>query len=105
MKIPEYVKNLMERARYDYDTSGEKCAVGYTIKIDKRTPYVKAETLRAEILQLAAWVKRQGGEIDIHTLPSETRIDWQPAIVTIYDPIMQHLEKYIWAGKKPPKKG
>lgn len=93
--VPKYIQDLMERARYDYDTKHPKYAVGYTIKIDKRTCYVRAETHQAEIEKLAAWVRRQGGEIDIIHVPASTRIGWQPAIVTIYDPVMQHLEKYI----------
>lgn len=100
MKVPNYVINLMSRARYDYDTKGEKCAVGYTIKIDKHSCYAYASTLQAEIEKLVAWVKRQGGEIEIIDIPKETRIAWQPATVTIYDPVMQHLEKYIWQGKR-----
>ena len=95
MNVPKYIQNLMNRARYDYDTEDPEYAVGYTIKIDKRTCYVKAETHQAEIEKLAEWVKRQGGKIVVHYVPFSTRIGWQPAIVTIYDPVMQHLEKYI----------
>lgn len=99
MTVPKYIQDLMSRARYDYNTEGPKYAVGYTIKIDKRTCYVKAKTHQDEIEKLANWVRRHGGKIVVHEVPYYTRIDWQPAIVTIYDPIMQHLEKYIPSKK------
>lgn len=54
MIIPKYVQELMSRASFVLG-SGE---AGYTIRINKSTPYTKIDTLKAEVERLDQWVKR-----------------------------------------------
>lgn len=98
MIIPKYVQELMSRARFVLG-AGE---AGYTIRIYKRTPYSKIPTLRAEVERLQKWVERMMPEDDlgvpimiINRIPTKTHYCDQYAVVTIFDPIMQKLEKYI----------
>lgn len=101
---PKYIQELMARASFDF--SQNFCSPGYTIKIAKRSNYEHAQTLKEHIEQLAKWVKkecrrlgmdREGADntIVINRVPGITRYSQQFAFVTIYDPIMQNLEKYI----------
>jgi hypothetical protein len=99
MKIPNYVADLMGRAVYN---NGSRCAknpdysVGYTIAIKKRSAHGWASFLADEIEQLKKWVERQpGGEMSVLFVPSETHLRQQTATVTIFDPVMQHIEKFI----------
>lgn len=100
MKVPKYVIEMLERAGYEYDTctKNENYAAGYSISIEKSTVYTKIPTLESEINRLKKWVERNGGEMYILYMPSKTRYTSQRAIVTIFDPVMQHIEQYIkWA--------
>lgn len=103
MIIPKYVKELMSRARYNYTCQNYKdYAVGYTIDIEKETYYKRAETLKKEILRLGEWVKRQGGEMVILYCPIGTQYQMQYATVTIFDPVMTHIERYIGVKEEKP---
>lgn len=73
MKIPKYVIDLMSRAKYNYTTSGNNYAAGYTVDIAKYSHYETADTFRKEIDKLQNWVERQGGEMIIISLPTLTR--------------------------------
>ena len=101
IRIPKYIKEILERAQFSY----EKDRIpGYTIKIEKKTPYTLATTLRDEAKKLVEWANREykrisNDETEIATLNG---YDWktsykykQYATVTIYDPIMRKIEKYI----------
>ena len=99
MIIPIYVQELMQRARYEYDrcTESENYGVGYTVAIRKATPYAKAYTLRAEVERLCKWANRAAGVECAHVLytPIETRQREQIAVVTIFDPVMKHIEQFM----------
>lgn len=103
MNIPKYVQDIMARSQYFFDfnyfdlnTQQNKCACGYTISIKKPTPYTHADTFNSEINRLKQWVERQnGGCCHILYVPNKTYHSKQYAIVTIFDPVMQHIEKYI----------
>lgn len=98
MNIPKYVQELMERSYfyYNFKTDDDRCGAGYTIAIKKRTAYTMADTLAAEVQRLKNWVDRQvGGECIIIRIPTKTTHGDQIAIVTIWDPVMQHIEGYI----------
>lgn len=101
---PKYIQELMARAAFDF--SQEFTCPGYTIKIRKRSNYEFAQTLKENIEQLAKWVRKEclrlgmdkaGAEntIIINRIPESTMYCPQYAFVTIFDPIMQRLEKYI----------
>lgn len=98
MVIPKYVQELMNRSKFVLGV-GE---AGYTIRIYKSTPYTKIPTLKAEVERLQKWVERIMPEDDlgvptmlINSIPSKTHYCNQYAVVTIFDPIMQRIEKYI----------
>ena len=101
MNIPKYVRELMSRSQFDLDHP--RGVPGYTIKIRKATPYTKAYTLKAEVERLVAWANREAPvppewESDtavIVSVPKATHHRDQYAVVTIYDPVMKGLEKYI----------
>lgn len=104
MKIPKYVVDLMSRARYNYTASGDNYSPGYTIDIAKYSHFETAQAFRKEIERLVKWANRQGfvaPDLDIMTayilsVPNKTKHkSMQYATVTIFDPIMQHIEKYI----------
>lgn len=97
MKTPKYVIDLMSRAKYNFTASGNNYSVGYTIDIAKYSYYETAETFRKEIDRLKKWVERQnGGEMIIISYPTHTiHKTMQYATVTIFDPVMQHIEQYI----------
>ena len=99
MKIPIFVKDLMERSEFNFDHRVAKnpdYAVGYTINTEKKSSYGYVTTLSDEMQRLKKWVERQsGGEMVIISTPKETHYHRQTATVTIFDPIMQHLEKLI----------
>ena len=101
MKVPKYVQELMGRAEFDLlHPRGEP---GYTLKIKKATPYTKADTLKAEAERLVAWANRmapvppewESDTATVVSVPKETHYRDQYAVVTIYDPVMKELEKYI----------
>lgn len=98
MKIPKYVQELMSRAHYyyDFDSYDPRCGAGYTIAIRKETPFTYASTLNAEVERLKKWVDRQpGGECHIISVPTKTTHGTQVAIITVFDPVMQHIEGNI----------
>ena len=98
MKIPKYVQDLMERSHfyYGFKPGDDRCSPGYTIAIKKRSAYTMADTLAAEVQRLKNWVERQhGGECIIIRVPEKTTHGDQIAIVTIWDPVMQNVEKFI----------
>lgn len=87
----------MQRSKYNFDSFGNNYAAGYTIDIAKYSRYESANTFRAEIDRLKNWVERQnGGEIIIMSYPTLTIHNrMQYATVTIFDPVMQHIDKFI----------
>lgn len=101
MKIPKYVVELMHRAEYDY--SHPRGAPGYTLKIHKATPYTRAATLSGECKKLVSWANRiapvpsewESPTAFVISAPPITRYRDQYAVVTIFDPVMRELEKYI----------
>lgn len=99
MKIPKYIQDLMERSRYEYDffKSHENYAAGYTIKIRKHSAYAQIDTLRKEVERLCKWVNKVAGVETAFLLdmPTKTHHCNQVAVVTIFDPVMQHIEMYI----------
>ncbi len=104
MKIPKYVIDLMSRARYNYTASSDNYAAGYTIDIAKYSHYETAQAFRKEIERLVNWANRQeGAAIDlgimnayILSLPNKTTYkSMQYATVTIFDPVMKQIGKYI----------
>ena len=104
MKIPKYVVDLMSRSRYNYTSSGDNYSPGYTIDIAKYSHYETTQTFRKEIERLVKRANRQGfaaPDLDIMiayilSVPNKTKHkSMQYATVTIFDPVMKHIEKYI----------
>lgn len=106
MKIPKYIMELMDRASFVLGAYEP----GYTIKICKYSDYSSVDTLKKEIERLQKFIFREAGYpyddgIDtppfvINKIPAKTCHTRQYAIVTIYDPYMKYLEKYIPAKEK-----
>ena len=103
MEIPKYIQDMMERSKFVL-SYGEP---GYTIAIRKATPYTQASTFKVEIERLEKWVQQMMSKDDvgvptmiINRIPKKTHYANQYAIVTIYDPIMKQLEKYIQKSDK-----
>lgn len=94
MNIPKYAQEIASRAHFGA-YHHPKCSPGYTIVIRKATPYTYAETLRAECERLCSWARKHYAEAEILEMPTETRHCFQFATVTITDPVMKYLEKYI----------
>ena len=99
MNIPKYVQDLMSRSRYEFDFCKihENYAAGYTLRIKKSTPYTKIDTFKAELERLVKWAAKVAGceTAYILDMPRETHYCTQTATITIFDPIMQKIEKYI----------
>ena len=95
MKIPQYVQELMTRSVFALGPVHEKASPGYTLWITKATPYTSADTLRSECERLCAWAKRNYADAEILSCPSETHHRFQSALVTVTDPCMKYMEKYI----------
>lgn len=101
MKIPKYVQDLMSRSEFEL-CHPEACP-GYTIRIKKASPYTRADTLKSEVERLVSWANRMApvppewnsDTAFIVSTPKDTHHRYQYAVVTIYDPIMRQLEKYI----------
>ena len=98
MVIPKYIKAMMGRARFTKGFGDP----GYTVETAKSTPYTTAETFKREVERLCAWAERQMPRDEfsiptavINNIPHKTHYCRQVAVVTIYDPVMQHLEKLI----------
>ena len=93
MKIPQYVISALRGSEIYYGKDG---VIGYSFKVYKRTIYEYAQTLRNRCWQLITWVnKQEGGHAELVFCPKETHYCRQFAVVTIFDPVMIHLEKYI----------
>lgn len=99
MKIPKYVIDLMSRAKYNYNYKkfNNNYEVGYTIDIAKYSHFQTVDTFSKEIDKLKKWVEKQkGGEMIILQKPIKTKHKtMQYATVTIFDPVMKRIEKYI----------
>ena len=97
MKIPKYVVEMMNRAKYEFDSfkNNVDYAAGYTIKIRKPTAYTKIDTFKTEIERLKKWVEKNNGEMIILDIPNKTHYVNQVATVTIFDPVMKYIESYI----------
>ena len=97
--IPKYVKEMMQRSRYEFDscTKSEQYAAGYTIRVRKATAYTNISTLRAEVERLCKWANRVSGceTAFVLDMPTKTHHCQQSAVLTIFDPVMQRIEKYI----------
>ena len=97
MKIPRYVQSIMERSKFALGEGDP----GYTIIIRKKTPYTCVDTFQCEIERLVAWANRAAPHYEdvpnaiINRTPNKTSHQFQYATVTIYDPIMLQIEKYI----------
>ena len=98
MKIPKFVQEIMERSKFAL-YEGDP---GYTIIIRKETPYTYVDTFQRELERLVAWANRvvpcyeDVPNAVINWMPNKTHHHFQYATVTIYDPIMQQIEKYIY---------
>ena len=101
-KIPKYIQEIMERAQYNFDS--KLANPGYTVDIVKRSHYEWISTFQEEIDRLVQWVNANCGYcdteevpcIEVLYIPKETQHKrLQYATVTIYDPVMKYLEKYI----------
>lgn len=106
MKVPKYVIEMLERSKF-YLGKQYSSIPGYTISIEKRTPYAYASTLKDEASRLVEWANREykkmSGDSDriayINYVPENTYFKYkQSAIVTIYDPVMRCIEQYISKG-------
>ena len=106
MNIPKYVKEIMSRSKYEYDfLQGENTSVGYTVRIFKYSDYQNVNSFLKEIQRLKKWVDKEyrkiaGDDVEpdvchIISVPNRTHYTNQYAIVTIFDPVMKHLEEYI----------
>ena len=51
MKVPGYIKDMMERSRFALGYGDP----GYTIEVPKATPYTRIGTLRKECERLRDW--------------------------------------------------
>lgn len=98
MIIPQYVQEIMCRSEFVLGCGDP----GYTIRIRKSSPYTTISTFKTEIGRLKKWVDRMmpEDELDVptmvvHSVPSKTHYRNQYAVVTIYDPLMQQIERYI----------
>lgn len=97
MKIPKYVIDIASRSEFDFDRACDSpmYAVGYTIAVCKKTPYTTARIFRSEMERFRKWCGRQHCTMDIIYVPKVTKHEWQYATVTVFDPVMQQIEKYI----------
>ncbi len=96
--VPKYAQEMMSRARFDRSYRNPASEPGYSIWIRKSTPYARAATLRAECERLVAWAKRNYADAEILECPKETHYCNQAALVTITDPVMQKLERFMPKG-------
>lgn len=98
MKTPNYIISAIANAEFYFGKDG---CVGYSIKIFKHTKYEYAQTLEQRCRSIVSWCNRQiDGSAEIVYCPAYTRYEQQFGIVTIYDPMMMQLEKYIKAAAR-----
>lgn len=98
MRIPKKYKELIWKAEYEFDecVNHEQYAAGYTLKVYKPSERTLIPTFRRQLEELVAWANRQcEGSAYILRCPSRTFYCKQYAVVTIWDPVMQQLEKCI----------
>lgn len=98
MTVPKYVRDLMSRAKYNYsmNPANDSYAVGYTVDIAKRSHQQMIGTFREEISKLESFVKRNGGEMIVVSVPTVTKFKYMQYItVTIFDPVMKGIEPFI----------
>lgn len=100
MNIPKYVADILGRSKFAYCYGA---VPGYTIAINKRTAYTYATTLRDEARRLAKWANEQYRKVSndttaiafVDSYEYRTHYTNQYAIVTIFDPVMKHIEHLI----------
>ena len=98
METPNYIKSSLQGAKFYF---GKDCVAGYSIEIHKRTKYEYASTLLNRCNQIISWCNRQvEGSAEMVRCPYITIYADQFAVITIYDPVMLHLEKYIKAAAR-----
>lgn len=96
-RVPKYVITLMKRSKFNL-VEGD---LGYTLDIYKKHCYQQVMYFEEEIERLVEWVKRVHYVADdipvvkVLSIPEKTHYVDQKAVVTIYDPVMKELEKYI----------
>ena len=95
MVIPKYAQEMMSRDRFDRDFTNPKSIPRYTIWIRKATPYTHASTLQDECKRLVAWAQRNYADAEILECPKDTHYCNQAALVTIMDPVMRKLERFL----------
>lgn len=98
IKIHRYIKDLLERAEYEYDrtTANENFAAGYTIRIHKYAAQQNVKTLADEVSRLCRWANNYVKDTAfILYMPPKTHYEDQYAIVTIFDPVMQQIEHLL----------
>ncbi len=110
MKTPSYIKRLLARCEWAVETGRlpKGCDPGYTLLLHKRSVYSHADTLRKEAGLLVAWCRRRMAiharyisqeEADkvafIHESPKQTSIGDQSAVIVIWDPVLQMVEKHV----------
>lgn len=96
MTVPRYVQEILSRCTW---WLGEGSEPGYTIAIHKKSPYSYASTLRTDAGRLCSWADRNTPEgLDtacVVSCPKGTHYEDQWAVVTIYDPVMRQIERFI----------
>lgn len=98
MKTPQYIINALANAEFYFGKDG---CVGYSIKIFKNSRMEYAQTLQQRCKSIVSWCNRQmDGSAEIVFCPQLTHYTDQFGIITIYDPMMLHLEKYIKAAQR-----
>lgn len=98
MNTPQYIITPLKRAEFYF---GKDCVPGYSIKIHKHTIYEYANTLRNRCSQIITWCNKQiPGSAEMVCCPKETHYRDQYAVITIYDPVMLHLEQFIKAAAR-----
>lgn len=103
MKIPKYVIDIMKRSQYEFDrcTKDVNYGAGYTIRIKKGRPYQRIDTLKGEVERLCKWANRIVPETAfLLYIPNETHYTQQYAIVSIFDPVMYAISKYMPENKE-----
>ena len=98
MKTPQYIINALKNTEFYFGKDG---CVGYSIKIFKHTRYEYAKTLNQRCHTIVSWCNRQiDGSAEVVYCPQLTHYEQQFGIITIYDPMMLHLEQFIKAAAR-----
>ena len=117
MKTPLYIQNLLSRCEWAVEAGRlpKGCDPGYTLLLHKRSAYALAKTLAKEADALKGWAEREmlklcpyyDNDADpiavVNHCPGETRYRDQWAVITIWDPLMKHIEKFIPEKDRPGK--